>query len=80
MTMRNPFTPSFGKVPPYMAGRSDIVSDILQAFDNGVGDPNLSTIFVGSRGTGKTALLFHLSAEAQGRGYLRQCQFRARHA
>ena len=67
---RNPFTPSFGKVPPYMAGRADIVADILQAFDNGAGDPNLSTIFIGSRGTGKTALLFHLSAEAAGRGWI----------
>lgn len=67
---RNPFTPSFGKVPPFMAGRAEIVSDIVQAFENGAGDPNLSTIFVGSRGTGKTALLFHLSAEASGRGWI----------
>lgn len=67
----NPFTPSFGKVPPFMAGRTQIVTDILQAFENGAGDPNLSTIFVGSRGTGKTALLFHLSNEAQARGWVR---------
>ncbi len=70
MANRNPFTPSFGKVPPYMAGRTQIMADILQAFDNGVGDPNLSTIFVGSRGTGKTALLFHLSNEAAVRGWV----------
>lgn len=68
--MRNPFTPSFGKVPPYMAGRDQIIADIMQAFDNGVGDPNLSTIFVGSRGTGKTALLFYLSNEAASRGWV----------
>lgn len=70
MATHNPFTPSFGKIPPHMAGRSRIASDVLQAFQNGVGDPNLSTIFVGSRGTGKTALLFYLSNEAASRGWV----------
>jgi hypothetical protein len=70
MANPSPFTPSFGKIPPFMAGRTQLVDDMVQAFENGVGDPNLSTIFVGSRGTGKTALLFHLSAEAAGRGWV----------
>lgn len=66
----NPFTPSFGKIPPFMAGRAELVGDMLRAFDSGVGDPNLSSILVGSRGTGKTALLFYLSAEASSRGWV----------
>ncbi len=62
--MRNPFTPSFGSVPPVMAGREQLLDDMRQAFENGSGDPNLSTIIVGARGTGKTALLSALSEEA----------------
>lgn len=70
MGVPNPFTPSFGKIPPYMAGRADIIAEMSQAFENGVGDPNLSTLFVGPRGTGKTALLFNLSREAVARGWV----------
>lgn len=39
----NPFTPTFGIVPPFMAGRSYIIDDILKALDRGPGDPNLSS-------------------------------------
>lgn len=66
----NPFTPVFGKVPPYMAGRDQIVAEMLEAFEGGPGDPNLSSIFVGARGTGKTSLLSYFSAEARGRGWV----------
>lgn len=67
---RNPFTPTFGSVPLFMAGREHIVRDIARGFDNGPGDPNLSTIFTGPRGTGKTALLSYLSQEALGHGWI----------
>lgn len=67
---RNPFTPTFGMVPPFMAGRTYIIDDILRALDRGLGDPNLSTIFVGARGTGKTALLSYLSSEAAAHGWI----------
>lgn len=70
MDNSNPFTPSFGKIPPFMAGRTGLVEDMLQAFGGGIGNPNLSSIFVGSRGTGKTALLFYLSSEASSRGWV----------
>src|SRR5699024_10029950 len=68
--LRNPFTPSFGQIPPYLAGRSRIVSDMGRAFDRGPGDPNLSTILVGARGTGKTALLSYLAEMALGQGWV----------
>lgn len=29
----NPFTPEFGKVPAYFAGREQVLSDILSAFE-----------------------------------------------
>ena len=53
-----------------MAGRERVIEEMLQAFENGVGDPNLSTVFVGARGTGKTALMSLLAHEAQGLGWL----------
>lgn len=67
---KNPFTPTFGSVPPFMAGREQILRDIESAFDNGPGDPNLSTIFTGARGTGKTALLTYLSQAALEHGWI----------
>lgn len=70
MGRRNPFTPTFGQMPPFMAGRDDVIQELLRAFENGIGDPNLSSIFVGARGTGKTALLTYLSQEAASRGWI----------
>ena len=68
--IRNPFTPSFGQIPLYMAGRDLVIDEIMRAFENGVGDPNLSTILIGARGSGKTALMSLLAHEAQGFGWL----------
>ena len=66
----NPFTPTFGKVPPHLAGREEIIDEMGQAFANGPGDPNLSSIIVGARGTGKTALLTCIAEEAASRGWI----------
>lgn len=57
MIRPNPFTPNFGSEPLVMAGREDIITGMNRAFQNGPGDPRLTSIFVGARGTGKTALL-----------------------
>ena len=45
----NPFTPTFGVVPAFMAGREDITSELLAALEEGVGNPNLTTIISGAR-------------------------------
>ena len=66
----NPFTPMFGRVPAYMAGRERIIDDMVLAFENGDSDPNLCSIFYGARGTGKTALLSYLSYRAQQEGWI----------
>lgn len=66
----NPFTPMFGRVPAYMAGREQIIDDMVLAFENGDSDPNLCSIFYGARGTGKTALLSYLSYRAQQEGWI----------
>jgi len=70
MEFRNPFTPSFGKVPPRLAGRTALISDMASAFERGSGNPNLSSILIGARGTGKTALLACIADEARQRGWL----------
>jgi hypothetical protein len=69
---KNPFTPTFGSVPPFLAGREHILRDINRGFINGPGDPNLSTIFTGARGTGKTALLSLLSETALEHGWMQR--------
>jgi len=67
---KNPFTPGFGQVPPLLAGRDYLMNDIVSAFDAWPGDPNLATIFMGARGTGKTVLLTCLSEAALAHGWV----------
>lgn len=66
----NPFTPMFGKVPAYMAGRELLIDEMVQAFEFPESNPNLCSIFVGARGTGKTALLTYLGYRAQQEGWI----------
>lgn len=66
----NPFTPMFGKVPPFMAGREQIVSDMAAALSSHGNSPDVCSLFVGARGTGKTALLTYLAHEAEQQGWI----------
>lgn len=68
--MSNPFTPNFGQVPCELAGRELLISELSAAFDNAPGDPNLTTILIGARGTGKTALLTYMSSVAGEHGWV----------
>lgn len=68
--MINPFTPTFGIVPPYLAGRSVLLNEMNRALDNWPGDPNLSTILIGPRGSGKTALLSSIGDIAMEKGWI----------
>lgn len=68
--VKNPFTPTFGIVPPYLAGRDALLEEMAQAFEDGLGNPNLASIIVGARGTGKTALLSCIADEAQSQGWV----------
>lgn len=70
MQQRNPFTPSFGIVPEYLAGRDSMLREMARAFQNGVGDPNLATVILGARGSGKTALLACMGDEARPAGWI----------
>lgn len=60
----------FGKVPAYMAGRELIIENMVQAFDVAGSNPDLCSIFVGARGTGKTALLTYLGHRAEQMGWV----------
>ena len=66
----NPFTPSFGRIPPYMAGRSELFSRLRSAFEGNGNDPLLQTVLVGARGTGKTATLAYACELAAGCGWI----------
>jgi len=68
--IKNPFTPTFGSIPLMLAGRKEVMNNILAGLDNGPGDPNRATIFVGARGTGKTVLLAKIAEEASARGWI----------
>ena len=70
MRAKNPFTPTFGRIPAHYAGRAALMDAMRRALDNGSADPNLTTILVGPRGTGKTALLASISHEASSRGWV----------
>ena len=66
----NPFTPGFGQFPHMMAGRNDIFCELDYAYNNAPGDPGLTSIIIGARGTGKTAILSHYSKEVESIGWI----------
>lgn len=68
--MENPFTPSFGTVPYVLAGRDRLLQGMQTAFERKGHDPLLSSLLIGARGTGKTALLSCIREEAERAGWL----------
>ena len=67
---RNPFTPTFGVVPQFLAGRDALLDNMNRAFEDGPGDPNLCTLLIGPRGSGRTALLSCIGDEAREHGWI----------
>lgn len=66
----NPFTPTFGRMPQVLAGRTELIDDVIEGMANQPGDPNRSTIFIGPRGSGKTVLLRTIAREASPMGWV----------
>lgn len=66
----NPFTPSFGEIPLHLAGRSEIIRSFQRAFESQGRRPELTTIFSGARGTGKTSLTAYLADCAEQSGWI----------
>jgi hypothetical protein len=70
MAARNPFAPIFGMVPVYMAGRRQLLDEITAMLDAPVNNPSTVSLFLGSRGSGKTVLLSYFAEEARARGWV----------
>ena len=66
----NPFTPTFGRQPYELAGRTELIDDVVYGLSNQPGDPNRATIFIGPRGSGKTVLLDTIAAIAEEMGWI----------
>ena len=70
MELENPFTPSFGEIPAHMTGRRDIVASLERAFRSERRRPELTTLFCGAQGTGKTSLMTLLTHKAEALGWI----------
>ncbi|MGC9156416.1 MAG: ATP-binding protein [Ferrimicrobium sp.] len=66
----NPFTPTFGVDPPLLVGRDDLLEDLVDALEGGLGSPGKATLYVGARGTGKTVMLNKAEELARARGWM----------
>lgn len=70
MSLENPFTPTFGEIPAHLAGRKPLVDSATLAFESGRRRPELTTLFSGARGTGKTTLMAVLAHRAEQCGWV----------
>ena len=70
MAARNPFSPTFGASPPYVAGRDELLDTIDDALETGPTHPEYTTLFLGARGVGKTVTLNAVEDLARTRGWL----------
>ena len=61
--MKNPFNPSFGVRPEQFLGRDDVVDSFIDAITN-KNSPWRSTLLIGVRGSGKTAVLSQIQTKA----------------
>ena len=59
MVEKNPFNPSFGRVPRLFLDRSKIVKQLEEDIQD-PDSPFLTTLVYGMRGSGKTTLLIHM--------------------
>jgi len=66
----NPFQPTFGKNPPMLIGRDEIINNFIESLDENVGDERRATLFTGQRGMGKTVVLNALAKRAREKGWI----------
>ncbi|WP_419842686.1 ATP-binding protein [Candidatus Poriferisodalis sp.] len=66
----NLFTPDFGQAPHALAGRDAIVADLSEGLTAGPLDKRFTTLLLGPRGAGKTALLHHLRDATASTGWI----------
>ena len=64
------FLPAFGNRPAELVGREDVITGFKNGLLQPVGHPNRSTLVIGQRGMGKTALLLEFSDHAEELGFI----------
>ena len=66
-----PFAPGFGRTPPFLAGRSALITELCAGLDGGPDDPRSVSVLLGARGMGKTVVLNEVEDAAVGeRGWV----------
>jgi hypothetical protein len=67
--IENPYRPGFNEVPAELAGREEVLEDLLEAIEVAAHDGRMPrpTLLVGARGVGKTVLLAEAAAIAGSR-------------
>ncbi len=68
--MSNPFHASFGVSPPLLVGRDAILTEFVEALEDGPGASGRAMLFTGARGAGKTVVLNAVEDRAKQRGWL----------
>ncbi|MDR2108257.1 MAG: AAA family ATPase [Coriobacteriales bacterium] len=66
----SPFLPAFGNRPAYLLGRDAVIEGFVNGLAGPVGHPDRTTILVGQRGMGKTALLLEFASRAESQGFV----------
>lgn len=66
----SPFRAGFGKSPPVLAGRDDILDELSNALVEGTWTSERASLVEGLRGVGKTVLLNAVEDRARERGWI----------
>ena len=66
----NPFTPDFGQSPTLLIGRDGLLARIGTSLSSGPRHPGFTTLLLGPRGSGKTAVLNSAAEAAKQHGWL----------
>lgn len=66
----NPFTPDFGQTPPLLVGRDSLLEELGSSFATGPRAPGFTTLLIGPRGSGKTAVLNEAVESTRAEGWI----------
>jgi hypothetical protein len=64
------FLPAFGNKPTHLVGRDAVVAGFVSGLRESVGHQERTTLLIGQRGMGKTALLLEFADQAQRQGFV----------
>ncbi len=67
---RSPYTPTFGSQPSKLAGRDEVIEDLIGGLLAGPADSGFGRMLIGERGMGKTVLLDAVGKRMRDEGWL----------